>query len=112
MIRSNFKKLTESDIVGRIMLLSNKKLDDAVKGYQLLRSEGRLDNFVDPQTDGKFLAMLEKYPNLKELIERIDAVPGKMEHKIEVKILPDPKVQPVKATNLKNLIDRLNLPDF
>lgn len=112
MVRSNFKKLTESDIVGRIMLLAGKNLENAVKGYELLRSEGRLDNFVEPQTDGKFLAMLEKYPNLKEMIDRLDMVPGKMEHKVEVKILPDPKVQPVKPTDIKNLIERLNLPEF
>lgn len=112
MIRSSFKRLTESDIVGRIMLLSGRNLEGAIKGYELLRSEGRLDNFVEPKTDGKFIAMLEKYPNLQELIERLDLVPGKMEHKVEVRITVDPKIQQIKATDLKKLIDSLKLPDF
>ncbi len=108
-VKSNFKRLTESDIVGRIMLLSGRNLERSLNGYVMMREKGMLDSFVDPQTDGKFTAMLNKYPNLAELIERLDCVPGKM----EIKTAPKPAgyVTP-ERTDLKKLIEGLKLPDF
>lgn len=108
-VKSNFKKLTESDIIGRIMLLSGRNLERSLKGYGMLRSEGLLNDFVEPTTDGKFLLMLEKYPNLHELIDRMDFVPQKMEVKAGVK--PSGYKAP-ERTDPKKVIDALNLRPF
>ncbi len=107
-VRSNFKRLTESEIVGRIMLVANRNLERSLKGYQMLKAEKHLTGFIEPKTDGKFIAMLEKYPALSDLIERLDCVPGKMEitaAKIPAEFRAPEKLTPDLVRNALKLPD-------
>lgn len=105
-VRSNFKKLTESEIVGRIILLSGRGLSRSLKGYELMKDQGMLSKFVDPATDGKFVAMLERYPDLAELIDRMECIPQKMT------IVEVGRFEPPKKLDSKKVVEALKLEDF
>lgn len=105
-VRSNFKKLTESEIVGRIMLLSGRDLERSLKGYEMMKAQSMLVKFVNPTTDGKFVAMLERYPNLIELIDRFECIPQKMT------LVEVGSFEPPKKLGQQKVVDVLKLEDF
>lgn len=76
-IRQGREKITESFAIGQVMLVTGRPYDQAVKGLALIRSEKLFpDGFVDPVTDGALARMLSNRPALKNLITRLDLVPG------------------------------------
>lgn len=76
-IRDGRKQITESFAIGQVMLVTGRPYDQAVKGLALMRSEKLFpDGFIDPKTDGALARMLGNTPNLKNLIYRLDLIPG------------------------------------
>jgi hypothetical protein len=90
------------------MLVANRDLSRSLKGYQMLKAEKHLTGFVEPKTDGKFVAMLERYPAIADLIESFDAVPGKTEitaAKIPAEFRAPEKLTPELVRNALKLPD-------
>lgn len=77
-LKSNFATLQESEIVGRIMIISGRSFSRSLKGYELMRAQNLIeDNFIDPKTKGKFLDLLKRYPLAAEVFEKFDCIPGR-----------------------------------
>lgn len=78
-IKSNFTQLQESEIIGRIMIISGRDFERSVKGYELLIAQKLLpETFVEPETKGKFFALLDARPHVRLLFQRLDCIPGKL----------------------------------
>lgn len=78
-VMSNFQDLDESEVVGRVMLLSGRNFKRCSEGYLLLIGGGFIpESFIRPETRGKFLSWIAERPALAELFDRLDLVPGKM----------------------------------
>jgi hypothetical protein len=76
-VKSNFKRLDESEIIGRI-ILTGRTIDNAITGYKLLRSENVIGKeFVTPGTEGVLERMIARNPNVALLIDRLECVPRK-----------------------------------
>lgn len=79
-VMSDFKKLQEFEIVGRIMLFSNRKFAASLNGLRMLREQNLIpDSFIDQKTAGIMQRMLECNPNLVELVDRFDLMPKRLE---------------------------------
>jgi hypothetical protein len=98
-VKSNYIRLQESEIVGRIIILSGRSFSRSLKGLEVLKQEGKLDGFIEPETAGKMAKMLENNPLLAEMFDKLDLVPGKTIIHTEVK--------PAKPT--KTITEKLNL---
>jgi len=106
MVRSNYKRLTESEIIGRIMLVSGRDIHKSLTGYRILTKKGYLSGLCDPKTEGKFLEMIGKNPVLMDLFTRLECVPGKMYAGSVEFIAP-------KKADMMSIKERLALPlDF
>jgi hypothetical protein len=79
LVRSSFPSLAESEVVGRIMLLTGKDLVSSINGYELMRSKMMLEGFVRKDTLGKFVSMIRRYPNLVEMFDAWKIIPQGME---------------------------------
>lgn len=101
-VKSNFKQLTESEIVGRVMIMTGRNLERSMKGYRMMRDEKHLEGFIEPKTDGAFEKLVAKYPNVAELINATDAIPGKIE-------IREPELIAIIPTDVKRLLERLDL---
>jgi len=77
-VKSNYTRLQESEIVGRIMVLSGRNFSRSMAGMEMLKNEGLIENFVDENTVGKLQKMIQKNPAMAELCDALDLVPGKM----------------------------------
>jgi hypothetical protein len=108
-VKSNFQTLQESEIIGRIMIISGRSFDRSVKGYQMLIEKNLIpENFIDPETKGIFFELLKAKPGVKTIIDKFDCIPGKMKllPKIEVTFLPPPKLSEAE------LLQRLNFSNL
>lgn len=77
-VKSNFKSLQESQIIGRITITSGRTVTNSIKGYKLMRAHGFLPaEFVEKETDGVVLRMIERNPLVLELMDRLGCVIGK-----------------------------------
>jgi hypothetical protein len=105
-VRSDFKTLQESEIIGRIILITGVDLNRALRGYDMLSDEGLLVGLVDRSTAGKFRGLLAKFPNLLTLCDSLQLVPQK------ITLLPYSGFMPPKRQDPKAIIAALNLPQF
>jgi hypothetical protein len=77
-VKSNFKTLQESEIIGRIMILSGRNIKRSITGYEMLVAQKMLpDGFIEPESRGIIFRMIKKFPTTLELMERLDMIPGK-----------------------------------
>lgn len=74
-VRSNFKKLDEPQIIGRIMIISRAPFSRACKAYGMMVAESMFDKFVSRDGYGSIARMIEKNPALLEAFERLDLIP-------------------------------------
>jgi len=94
-LKSNFTQLQESEIVGRIMIISGRSFSRSLKGFELMRAQNLIDeSFIDPKTKGLFFRHLSRHPMAAEFFEKFDCIPGKitLEPEISVEFLPPPKL--------------------
>jgi hypothetical protein len=105
-VKSNYEKLQESEIVGRIAVLSGRSFERSVKGLEVLKNEGLIENFVDPETEGKLGKLLANNPLINELCEKLDLIPGKTISDQKPK-----KSKKAKKYTIEKLKKNLNLDD-
>lgn len=91
-VKSDFTRLQEGEIVGRIVLISGRNVSRSLTGYKMLREQKLIpEDFVEKETDGALQRMIEKNPAVLELLDRLDCIPGKM----KVGPKPEPAVEPI-----------------
>lgn len=108
-VKSNFTQLQESEIVGRIMIISGRDFERSLKGYEMLIDQKLLgENFVEPTSKGRFVAWLNRNPSVKDLFKMLDCIPGKMDltEPQQIAFLPPPKLSE------KEILDRLKFADL
>lgn len=94
-VKSTFTQLQETEIIGRIMIISGRNFERSVKGFELLIAEKLIEeSFIEPTTRGKFMALLNRNPNVKTLIQHFDCIPGKitLTEPQQIEFLPPPKL--------------------
>lgn len=98
-VKSNYAKLQESQIVGRICLTSGRNVSSSLNGYKLMRQEGFIpDSFVEKDTAGVIDRLISKNPAILELMDRLGCVPMKT-----TKIRQDPRSPIYAAPRLREI---------
>lgn len=95
-VKSDFKRLDDATIIGRIMLFSGRDFNRSNAGYQLLKDKKLIEeSFITQATNGSLSKMISKNAAIAELIDRLDLVPtGYTKTKFEGFTRP----KPVKVT--------------
>lgn len=106
-VRSDYRSLQPSEIVGRIILITGRSFSQAQKGYEMMKAEGLFDGFIDIYTIDMFAEMLERNPNLIEAADRLGLIPP-----MATKKYPKPVYRPPIRSNRDKMINDLNLPEF
>ena len=94
-VKSNFTQLQESEIVGRIMIISGRNFERSLKGFELLIAQNLIEEgFIEQTTRGKFITLINRNPTVKALLEKFDAIPGKMTltEPVQITFVPPPKL--------------------
>ena len=105
-VKSNYKKLDESEVVGRIMLITGKTFTASLKGTKMLQEQKLLGDLVPKESVGILEKMIEKNPNVLDLFERLELIPGKTNR------IPPKPFTPVPKIVTKDVVKALDLGTF
>lgn len=106
-VRSDFKSLQPSEIVGRIMLVSNRDYLRAVTGFEIMEKNGLFDGFVDRQTVDKFELLCRINPEIITMADRLGMVPPIDTNKIKKPLFEEPA-----RIRVAEVVKALSLPEF
>lgn len=74
------EQVSESFIVGQVMLVTGRTYAQAIQGVKLMQSEKVFpEKLIKPETVGVLERMTQNNPAIKKFFERFDVVPGKTE---------------------------------
>lgn len=106
-IRQGYNQVSESFVIGQIMLVTGRSYDKAIEGLRIMQSEKLLPpEFIDRKTEGCLERLIGNYPAMKKIFDRLDAVPARTEI-VEFQGFVRPK-----TVDRLTLEKRFSLPEF